>query len=250
MLSATNGNGRISIAYDSRDRPIEVQYHSSGYTLFYGYNQRNQRVFVADNHGYNISYIYDAQGRLSEVQKSEDQSLVAAFEYQGNILTRKTLGNGAYSLYYYDTQYRLDQLVNHFPNGTMSSSNYYEYDIKGRVTMMRNLANESWTYKYDTIGQVTGWTSSSGDRVQFSFDNRGNRLVMDMNGIKSPYRVNEMNQYLAFNNTETFSYDRNGNLVQKSFGNQRENFRYNPQGRLVGTETINNRLDSGPMILK
>lgn len=239
-MSAYNGNSRISIVYNQKGQPSEVQY-LSGHTLYYGYNDRGQRSFIADNHGYNISYIYDSQFRLFEARKSNDSSLISRFEYVNGTVVRKTLGNGAYSLYTYDEAKRLVQLENFLPDQTLSSSNHYSYDQKGRVTMMIDSSNQTWVYKYDIKGQLTGWTSSRGESVRYAYDNRGNRLMTEKGESTGRYSVNNMNQYTSFNGTEQFSYDSNGNLAQKVTPRGTESYGYDAEGELIFTETSNNR---------
>ena len=241
LLSAANENGKISITYDNKNRPSEVYYHSTGYRLYYGYSRGNLRSFIADNHGYNISYIYDDQSRLSEVRKSSDGSLVAQFQYQDNFLVKKTLGNGAYAMFLYDDKHRIMELSNYYSNGTLSSTYHYDYDLKGRVTTMTNADNDSWAFRYDLLGQVTGWKSSTGEVIRFTYDNRGNRLSAERNGNMEEYAVNSMNQYTTYNGTDTFTYDQNGNLINKITSTEREVFKYDPEGKLIRTETTNNR---------
>ena len=241
LILAYNGNSRVSITYDDKRFPSEVRY-SSGYTLYYGYNnERGQRSFLADNHGYNISYIYDAQSRLVEVRKSNDSSLISRFEYVDGVVVRKTLGNGAYSLYTYDKPYRLVQQDNYLPNHTLSSSNRYDYDQKGRVVNITDSAGQTWTYKYDITGQLTGWTSSSGESIQYTYDRRGNRLLIQRGAANERYFVNNMNQYTSYNGNEQFSYDSNGNLVQKVTPQGTENYEFDAEGRLISTQTPNDR---------
>lgn len=226
--------------YNDINKPSEVQY-SSGYTLYYGYNKRGQRTYIADNHGYNISYVYDVQFRLVEVRKSGDNSLISQFQYVNGLVVRKNLGNGAYSIYIYNDVRRLTQLKNYLPNGTLSSSNRYDYDHRGRVVQMTDSTNQTWTYRYDASGQLTGWTTSSGEHIQYTYDNRGNRLSTERNGNAERYTVNEMNQYTSYNETDNHSYDLNGNLAQKITPRGTENYKYDAEGRLVSTETLNNR---------
>lgn len=237
MTLASNGNSRVSITYNEKSLPTQVQY-SSGYTLHYGYNRRGQRSFLADNRGYNISYFYDSQFRLIEVLTSSNNSLICQFDYVDNVVTRKTLGNGAYSLFTYDSGL-LTQLENYLPNQTLSSSNRYDYDHRGRVTKMTDSSGQTWTYRYDVSGQLTGWTSSSGESIRYTYDNRGNRVVTERGESTGRYSVNEMNQYTSFNGTEQFSYDLNGNLVRKLTPTSAESFRYDAEGRLILTETLN-----------
>lgn len=240
LVSAQNGNGRVYIVYNPVNKlPMEVRY-SSGYTLYYGYNSRNLRTFLADNHGYNISYIYDAKYRLVEVRKSNDSSLITRYEYTGSVVSRKILGNGAYSVNTYDG-HKLVQMDNYFPNHTLSSSNRYDYDLKGRVTRLTDSSGESWNYKYDITGQLIGWTSSSGEDVQFTYDNRGNKILTQRGTAFERYSVNEMNQYTSYNGNEEFSYDPNGNLVRKVTPRGIESYAFDAEGKLISTETPNDR---------
>ena len=172
LMSANIDDSRASIVYNERKLPSAVHY-STGYSLFYGYNAKNQRVYLADNRGYNVSYIYDAQSRLFEVRKSDDSSLITRFEYTRGLLSRKTLGNGAYTSFIHNKESKLVQQINYFPNGTCSSSNTYDYDLKGKVTMVTDMDNQTWSYKYDTSGQVIGWTSSSGEDIRYTYEETG-----------------------------------------------------------------------------
>lgn len=177
LVSASNGNSRVSIAYNERKFASEVRY-SSGYTIYYGYNRRGQRSFLADNHGYNVSYFYDSQFRLVEVRKSSDDSLISRFNYSGGAVASKTLRNGAYSLFTYENG-RLMQLDNYLPNQTLSSSNRYDYDQRGRVAKMTDSSGQTWSYRYDVSGQLTGWTSSGGENIRYTYDSRGNRIMTE-----------------------------------------------------------------------
>ena len=239
-MSAYNNHSRASILYNQKGLPSEVQY-SSGHTLYYGYNERDQRSFLADNHGYNISYIYDAHSRLIEVQKSNDSDLISRFDYANGVVVRKTLGNGAYTTYTYNEAQKLTQQKNYLPDNTLSSSYQYDYDQGGRVAKMTDSVNRTWSYKYDSTGQLTGWVSSIGERVSFSYDNRGNRLMMERGNLRGNYFVNNMNQYTSYNGTERFSYDPNGNLVSKVAPRGTERYEYDAEGRLVHTESASNR---------
>lgn len=238
-MSASNRNSRVFVIYNEKNFPSEVRY-SSGYTLYYGYNRRGQRSFLADNHGYNVSYLYDSQFRLTEVRKSSDNSLISRFNYSDGAVARKTLGNGAYSLFTYENG-RLMQLDNYLPNQTLSSSNRYEYDHRGRVVKMTDSSGQAWRYRYDVSGQLTGWATSSGEDIQYMYDNRGNRLMAMRGESAERYSVNEMNQYTAYNGTEQFTYDLNGNLVRKVTPSGTESYGFDAEGRLVFTQTSNDR---------
>ena len=238
-MSAYKGDSRSSVVYNERRLPSEVQF-SSGYTLYYGYNTKGQRTYLADNHGYNVSYIYDTQSNLYEVRKSNDSSLITRFVYSGGLLVRKTLGNGAYTVFTYNQDGKLVQQDNHFSDQTLSSSNRYDYDLKGKVTKITDMSNQTWSYKYDTSGQLLGWTSSSGEDIRFTYDSRGNRILLQRGTANERYSVNNMNQYTAFKD-EQYTFDANGNLVEKITPRGRERYSFDAEGRLVSTETPNDR---------
>ena len=227
----------MQIVYNDDGVPLQVIY-SSGHTITYGYNSANQRVYVADNRGYNVTYSYDGKSRLSEIRHANSGELVASFQYglRGELL-QKSLGNGAYSTYHYqgDTQ-RLSELKNYLPNGILSSRFIYHYDRKGKITGMTSLSG-NWTYMYDAAGQLMKWTSSSGGTTEYTYDSRGNRIVQTRNNHQEGYSVNNMNQYTMFNESDTFTYDTNGNLRQKTAGSRLEKFVYNSEGKLTETET-------------
>ena len=230
----------VSVVYNGKKLPIELRY-SSGHTIYYGYTINGQRSYIADNHGYNISYIYDSQFRLIEVRNSNNSSLIAQFDYVDGVVVRKTLGNGAYSNYTYGVGDKPTQLDNYLPDGTLSSSNKYQYDLKGRVLQITDSSDQSWAFNYDLAGRLSGWKSSNGEFVQYLYDNRGNRLRVLEGGSSGRYSVNRMNQYSSYNNSEEFFYDPNGNLVRKVTPMGTENYEYDAEGKLISTQTANDR---------
>ena len=240
LISAANENGRVQLTYTENGLPSEVRY-SSGRTLYYGYNQRNQRTYIADNRGYNISYTYDQSFRLTEIRNSSGNNLLCQFQYENGLMIRKTLGNGGFSAYAYDSARHLTQLVNYFPNGSVSGANSYEYDKKGRVSQMTDSANQTWMYRYDSVGQLKGWTSSTGESIQYTYDKRGNRIVTSRGESVERYSVNNINQYTSFNGTDYFSYDMDGNLRLKATPQGNTSYEFDNEGRLKNAGTAENR---------
>ena len=239
MVRATNKDGTMEIMYDNNGMPLQILY-PNGHGIFYGYNDQNQRVYMADNFRFNITYHYDGKDRLSQIQHAESGEMVAQFEYSPlGELIQKTLGNGAYTTYSYASK-RLSVLTNYFPDGTLSSRFVYEYDRKGRPIAMIT-ATGSWTYTYDAQGQLTGWRNPDGDTTEHTYDGQGNRIVQTRNGNEFGYSVDSMNRYTIFNDTDTFVYDKNGNLAEKQSGGKREYFVFNAEGKLVETETTAKR---------
>ena len=227
----------MEISYDDRGLPQRITYPNER-SLTYHYNSRRQRVFLTDGSGLNISYHYDEKYRLSKIYLGESVGILAEFVYNSNgQLLRRSLGNGAYTIYSYvsGTQ-RLSHLKNYLPNGTLQSMFEYTYDDKQRITKMTTTEGE-WRYSYDASGQLVGWTDPSGVSTEYRYDSRGNRIIEKVEQVEVSYSVNAINQYMTYNNTSSFTFDENGNLIEKVANGRSEQFSFDPEGKLIAVET-------------
>lgn len=237
LRQGTNKEGTIEIKYDSIGRPTEISY-PNGHSLSYGYDSQDKRTFIADNNGYNVTYVYDGRNRLTEIHQSVSGELIVEYQYnERNEVVRKTLGNGAYTTYQYKGRNgQLSEVRNFLPSGEASSYFLYEFDKRGRLISMTSESGV-WTYSYDPNGQLVKWATPEGDATEHTYDSRGNRLVQIRSGRQESYSTNSVNQYLEFNETESFFYDANGHLRQKIARGRTESFVFSAEGRLVETET-------------
>ena len=80
------------------------------------------------------------------------------------------------------------------------------------------------------------WTNPQGDVTTYTYDGRGNRVVMTVNGREAGYETNGVNQYTSFNQSDQFNFDANGNLVGKMTSERNERFVFNTEGKLIKTE--------------
>jgi len=86
-------------------------------------------------------------------------------------------------------------------------------------------------YDYDAIGQLIKVIYPDGHITQFSYDSAGNRCSMDENSSKTEYLANSMNQIVQAGPT-VFSYDANGNLIQKNVKGNITTYQYDYENRL------------------
>jgi YD repeat-containing protein len=179
---------------------------------------------------------------LSEIRQSASGELIAQYNYsEAGKLERKTLGNGAYTVYQYNgPNQQLSEVRNFLPGGQESTYFIYEYDKRGRITTMTTESGV-WTYSYDSASQLVKWVTPEGDATEYTYDSRGNRLVQTRNGRKEGYSANSVNQYLTFNETENFVFDANGHLRQKTVQGSTERFTFDAEGKLIETETPDKR---------
>ena len=236
MSQVTNAMGTVSFDYDSQGGPQQVTY-PNGRSIYYGFTGDRQRSFIADSHGYNITYQYNQKKQLIGIVHALTQQVLAQFEYNSRgFLSRKILGNGAFTSFaYVDGATVLASITNYNLNGSQSSYYIYEYDSKGRVIGM-NTSEGNWTFGYDPAGQMVEWTNPYGDITTYTYDGRSNRVILSRNGRQSGYETNSVNQYMSFNQSHHFYYDANGNLIRKTFGELNESFVFDAEGKLVQTE--------------
>ena len=228
--------GSVTITYNEKGGPQQVSY-PNGRTVYYGFNNDNQRSFTADSHGYNVTYQYNQKKQLTAVTYESTQQPVVQFEYNSReLVSRKILGNGAFTTFTYtDDTTKLSSITNYNTNGTQSSFYIYDYDVKGRIIQI-STTDGNWTFGYDPAGQMIKWTNPDGDITIYSYDGRSNRIIMSENGKQSGYETNSVNQYISFNQSHVFSYDANGNLIRKISRGRNESFVFDAEGKLIQTE--------------
>ena len=236
MSQATNAVGTVSFSYNSQGGPQHVTY-PNGRAIYYGFNSDRQRSFIADSHGYNITYQYNRKKQLTAIVHAQTQQALVQFEYNSRgLLSRKTLGNGAFTTFsYIDGATVLASVTNYNLNGSQSSYYIYEYDSKGRVIGI-TASEGNWTFGYDPAGQMVEWTNPYGDKTTYTYDGRSNRVVLSRNGRQSGYETNSVNQYMSFNQSHRFYYDANGNLIRKTSRERNESFVFDSEEKLVQTE--------------
>lgn len=198
--------------------------------------------------GLNLVYTYDRFYRLSEVVRVDpsgrgDVLLKLEYNSQG-MLSRRVLGNGAYSEYVLDrNNFKLSRMVNYFPNGSISSYFEYNYDSKGRIIQL-NTTSGSWHYKYDAVSQLIESTDPQGKIVRYTYDKRKNRLYVSQEpGNKTLYAANKVNQYSSAGNYD-IKYDMNGNMEEKTNREVRDDsvkFKFSAEDFLLQAETPNKR---------
>ena len=235
LRRATNREGSITVFYYEHGAPQQVSY-PNGRSVYYGYNDDYQRSYTADNLGFNVSYYYNEKKLLSSIRNSTSNESIVSFEYDVNgKLSRKTLANGAYTIFDYDENTRrLSSTMNYHSNNSLSSKFEYTYDTKGRVVGILTTTG-NWTYRYDPGGQMVGWTDPYGNSEEYGYDGRSNRVFLTANGRKMGYSTNNMNQYMSFNQTQ-FLYDSDGNLVRKNTTGYVETYGFDAESKFIQSQ--------------
>jgi len=238
LVSATDPTGTTTLEYDAADRLTRITY-PSGMFLEFTYNAGGHRIRSIDQTGFTVNYAYDAVGRLSELTDGSG-ALIVIYTYDAaGRLASKYMGNGTYTIYTYDADGNVLDLVNHAAGGLVNSSFVYTYDAMGRVITETGLDGQ-WTYSYDAIGELTHAVFVSNNPavvpnqdLTYSYDANGNRIETISNGVTTAYVTNALNQYTAVG-SETLSYDGNGNLISTTNDGVTTTYTYDELNRLIG----------------
>jgi RHS repeat-associated protein len=158
----------------------------------------------------------------------------------------KTLGNGVFTTYTYDSSGQLLDLFNQKQDSSVLSRFQYIYDERGRRISMTTSYGESdsrtdlagrWQYEFDDTSQLIGWTAPWGRRVEYSYDALGNRINVLDDGADTTYTVNSLNQYIQVGST-TYHYDADGNLARKVAVEGQTTFDWSADNKLVRVDGL------------
>jgi RHS repeat-associated protein len=155
-----------------------------------------------------------------------------------NLLTQFDYGNGIRATYTYDSLDRLSTID--IKDGVTSLLDLdYTYDNNSNITQLVNGwrdTSSSWhseteSYSYDgldrlTSGSCTSWSHS------YSYDKAGNRTGKD----SITYTVNSVNEVTDLSDGTSFTYDDNGNRIQKTKGTDTWDYTYDYANRLTEVE--------------
>ena len=222
----------------------EVLYPDGTYLKLF-YNSGGQRVQSVDQTGFTVNYAYDDAGRLSKLTDSGG-NLIVQYTYDADgRLIEKDNGNGTRTAYTYDPAGDELSITNYAPNHvTVNSFDNYTYDAEGDVLTDTN-QDGAWAYTFDTAGQLVQavFTPNHADPdglaaqdFQYAYDAVGNRISQNINGVKTTYVFNSLNEYTSSTTsgvTTTYRYDAEGNLIAQTSSGGTTDYTYNALNQLT-----------------
>jgi len=108
----------------------------------------------------------------------------------------------------------------------------YQYSPSGNITS-KGTEHGTYTYQYDELYRLISAVNPTISDEAYTYDAIGNRLTSsDTTELWSYNENNELNAH----NGVTYEYDDNGNMIQKSMGEQNVNYIYDVEDRLVQVE--------------
>lgn len=227
--SASFHNGRITYAYDSKQRLIK-RTDAMGFATIYDYDKENHIDEITDANGHKTLISYNASGMVSRMKTSvSDKSI----RYDGDktVFIDYTQPQNQYSYYRWDDKGRVSEKVG-LCCGIQSKLEYdeddnvikrtdangnattYTYDDRGNMLSLTDPAGNTERYTYDAdYNQVTSFQDKNGNTYRFSYDDKGN--------------LTSLNGPLSFSNSFTYNdkgwplttTDANGNVTQTTYNN-------------------------------
>jgi YD repeat-containing protein len=255
VVSMSDATGTTLYQYDTYDRLVQVDDPNEGFVI-YGYDLVGNiitRVYgnrkgMRDGEDYtHIQYTFDADNRITSV-KNVHANTTTSYTYNdaGHPLKR-TLPNGVTTDYVCDGDGRLLSVDHKKSNGTRICKYAYTLNAIGQRTQavetLPDGSTKTTSYTFDTLERLSSVTYPTGRNVTYLYDSFGNRTKM----TETSGGTTKVTDYFYDNDSrllstkvnnvsdETFSYDAQGNLIQRvrASDNRQIDLFYDVEGRLV-----------------
>ena len=220
MIEQTDPLGLVTKwRYDAMGRFKSIE-HPGGIRQHYEYD-RTGRVAAATDTGGNVrKYSYDAAGNLTGITLPNGDEVAYAYDQQGfgNLLSAQLLDTRPFR-YGYDGGGRL--IREELPWGEVKSFRYDEGDRLIQKTSRLSAGSEKksgWqkvaslfstkkesskgsniSYRYDAFDRIIEVKTSDGNSERFSYDDRGNLLQIDTKEFKKNLLYNRHNELIEEN---------------------------------------------------
>lgn len=233
--TTVKSNGKTTkTIYNDAFKPVEYV-DEYGNVTKYTYDEY-YRIKTEQHNDTVASYTYDAEGNmLSLVTNNNSGEIYCTYDDRGNVI--KEQRNGEYYYYVYDDNNNMlisaklrDNYKGAVPNAYDENLDcfevsQYDCDQYGRVIKETTESGEKYTYKYDTMGNVTqktltSTTDNSNDTLisNMTYDNMNNLLTENNNGNLNSYIYDAAGRVLLVNENGQFTrtiYDNYGRIIQE-----------------------------------
>ncbi len=240
LTRTTNADSDLTFTYDTLSRLTQAQ--TAGIvqpatSISYAYDLNSNLISMVNPAGIITKYVYDTLNRLTDIKNPANQ-VISHYDYDA--LSRRTGKSFAVSGLPFAVNYTYDiasQLlaISHMP---LAISANYSYDNVGnRLSLTDN--NGLHNYSYDNVYRLL---NSTNPNEAYNYDPVGNR-----NPITQTY---DSGNRLLEDDTYTYTYDLDGNMVSKvkKAGGETTTYNYNSEDQLIGVttpiQTISYKYDS------
>lgn len=223
-------NEKTERIYDDNER-LQEERLGNGHVIKYSYDCLGRVTAITHPDDLKIDYSYGGLYlRNIQFQKGKDLFCHSYQEYDmnGQVLKEKAPGKGGVLEYSYDPLGRLTS-----SKGPHHLIDEIVYDKRGNLTSFNKKSPEGKHqshFTYDDLNQLS--VEDGPSKHRYKHDSLFNRLEKD----EEAYELNDISQILS-SGKKTFSYDDNGNLIEKQEGHHKTAYSYDALNRLTQIET-------------
>jgi len=218
--------------------------NDAGPAMYASYDSVNKITKIIQNSNnstlYVTKYFYDAEGRISKIDRIKDGNGVALSQFytwdsNNNLLTYKD-EKGNVTTNTYDSKGNILNITDPLQNVTtytyestfnkvtgvtnaLGKSSTYQYDVKGNMTKSIDALNNATTFTYAANGDLLTTTNAAGKLTSFTYNQYGYQTQNT-----DPLNHSVINTYDTIgrlisskdgnNNTTAYEYDINGNKTK------------------------------------
>ena len=277
VIAETDQNGNVTRhTYDLSGRQVSVTRGygtASASSTTYAYDNAGRKISETDALGHSTTYTYDADNRLTAIAGVKG-NFAYAYDNAGNRISQ-TDANGNKTQYQYDARKRLT--VTTYPDSATTINVYdgpgnlasvtdqasnvvqYTYDAANQLktvvqTASPNTSNNTNSYGYDPLGNLTGLTDENLHTTRNSFDLFNEPVSKTLPAAQTETRnydpVGNLTSLVHFNGVNTsYTYDALNRLLSRVTPSEPAvRFTYTPTGKYLtstaGDGTVNYSYDS------
>ena len=251
-LSSSDKSVHYSYNYDLHDNPIAIHDHVHNITHRRNYDAWNRVLAESFFDDLTTQYSYDPLGRMLSFQLPDKTQV--AYEYSGghlsdvirkdrtgnelyrhsytrvdlqeHVLESRLIGSAGYVSYSLDKKGRTSQIEAPSWNEIIPKDGYDAVDNLRKLSITDSLGSHDELFDYDSLNQLTNETGHFSH--SYSNDSLSNRIQQD----SKPLSIDSLNRIKKTDSAD-FTYDKNGNLIEKIESGKKTTFRYDALDRLI-----------------
>ncbi|MEA3346649.1 MAG: RHS repeat-associated core domain-containing protein [Candidatus Auribacterota bacterium] len=258
--------GRKTAEYDQAGKKTEYEYDILGrllkvilpspdgisekLTTTYAYDNFGNRISQTDALGRTTSFEYDKLGRMTKKIMPDGTFETCCYNANSNLIS-KTDANNNEVTFEYDTNNRLVTKI--YPDSAQDTFTYY---LNGQKKSM-NDAHGITTYQYDNRGRLTLVTNPGGKTIAYEYDANSNRTKTITEDKELAYIYDELNRLVSVNEIDpdtqesteiaSYKYTDVGSRESVTYANgTKAEYHYDDLNRL--TELTNKKIDTDEII--
>ncbi len=217
-----HGSPCIKREYDNQDRIIQEKFLGA-YAVKKIFDIYGRALIISYPDKKNAYYFYDPY-RLKKIQFETHAHKYTEYDTSGCLLEETLMGDIGTQTHTYDQLGRENSRISPY-----HEESYDEFSSQGNL-LRRTHNTKPYTYAYDSRNQLI--KEEGATTTEYNYDTLFNRR--EKNDL--PYQINHLNQLTETADT-TYTYDANGNPIEKKTDNQITKYTYDALDRLTAVQT-------------